>query len=572
MDAKGKRILLVEDDAILGMVTSQQLKEAGYDVTCASSGVRAVELARAKVNAVDLVLMDIDLGRGMDGTEAAREILRTQDVPVLFLSSHTEQEIVSKTEEITNYGYVVKNSSFTVLDASIKMAFKLFDAHASIRLQKMEIEAGYEEMQVTNQNLMESEALLMRSEAAVRSKLGAILDPQGDIGVLELSDIIDARAIQSLMEDFHALTGMLGAILDIKGRVLVAVGWQDICTKFHRCNPESAANCRESDTILTEGVPDGTFRKYRCKNQMWDMVTPLLIDGRHIGNIFIGQFFLDDEELDTELFRRQARKYGFDEEEYLQALARVPRLSRETVNKGMAFYAKIAKMISSLSYSSIKLSRALAEGKFAEQKIARLLVEKDLILKEAHHRIKNNMAMVHGLLALQAGDVADAKAKGILGDAASRVQSMMVLYEKLYLSDFKKPVSLADYLPALIAEIIAVYPHRENVRVHTEVEDLPLEAKQLSTLGIIVNELATNSMKYAFVGRSEGTIRLLAARMGARLRIEYSDDGVGIADAGILENSSGFGIKLITTLVEQLHGTISFDGSDGSAFSIDFAL
>lgn len=567
-----KKILLVEDDALLGMLTRQQLEGAGYEVLTAMTGEEAVDLALVEGKGISLVLMDIDLGMGMDGTEAAREILKARNVPVLFLSSHTEQAIVSKTEQITNYGYVVKNSSFTVLDASIKMAFKLFEAHTSIELQKMEIEAGYEELQATNESLRESEERLIRSETAVRNRLTAILDPQGDIGVLELADIIDAPAIQSLMEDFHALTGMLGAILDINGRVLVAVGWQDICTKFHRCNPQTAANCRESDTILTQGVPEGTFRKYRCKNHMWDMVTPLVLDGRHIGNIFIGQFFMDDEDLDIELFRAQARSYGFDEVDYLAALAKVPRISEETVDKGMAFYAKISKLVSSLSFSAIKLSRALEERKLAEQRIEGLLAEKDLILREAHHRIKNNMGMVHSLLALQAGETPDAATRGILDDAASRVQSMMLLYERLYLSDFRDLVLLGDYLPPLIKDIVAVFPHRVAVRIEAEVAEVPLESRHLSTLGIIINELVTNSIKYAFPGRREGLISLRATREGRTLHLVYMDDGVGIADPEILETSTGFGIKLVKALVAQLHGSIRLVQDGGTGYRIDFEL
>ncbi|MDA3959081.1 PAS domain S-box protein [Oceanispirochaeta sp.] len=213
----------------------------------------------------------------------------------------------------------------------------------------------------------QTEEALLLSEAAVKNKLKAITEPDGDITTLELSDIIDTEALQDIMDIFYNLTGMLGAVLDVSGKVLVAVGWQDICTKFHRCNPDTLKNCIESDTILTKGVPEGTFQSYHCKNNMWDTVTPLIVGGRHVGNLFMGQYFLEGEEPDVEQFREQARKYGFDEEEYLAALDRVPRFSEEAVNEGMQFYSKLAGIISSLSYSSIKQSRMLAERKQAEE-------------------------------------------------------------------------------------------------------------------------------------------------------------------------------------------------------------
>jgi PAS domain S-box-containing protein len=213
------------------------------------------------------------------------------------------------------------------------------------------------------------ERALKLSETTVRNRLKAIMEPDGDIGSLELSDIIDCETLQSMLEDFYRLTGMLGAVLDVSGKVLVAVGWQDICTKFHRCHPETLKNCLESDTVLTNGVPVGSFKHYRCKNNMWDMVTPLEVGGRHVGNIFIGQFFYDDENPDLEFYRAQARRYGFDETAYLAALKQVPRFSRETAEAGMQFYAKLTKMISTLSFSTIRLSRTLTERIHLEEQL-----------------------------------------------------------------------------------------------------------------------------------------------------------------------------------------------------------
>jgi PAS domain S-box-containing protein len=126
-----KTILLVEDQAIIAMSEADILKKNGFDVIISSTGENAVEKFKDR-NSINLVLMDIDLGKGIDGTEAARRILKMQEVPIVFLSNHTEKEIVDKTEQITSYGYVVKNSGETVLIASIKMAFKLFEAHCQI--------------------------------------------------------------------------------------------------------------------------------------------------------------------------------------------------------------------------------------------------------------------------------------------------------------------------------------------------------------------------------------------------------------------------------------------------------
>ena len=178
---------------------------------------------------------------------------------------------------------------------------------------------------------------------------------------LELAEIIDTQAVQSLMDDFYKLVHIPIGINDLKGNVLVGVGWQDICTKFHRVHPEACKHCVESDIKLSAGVLPGKFKLYKCKNNMWDMATPIIVSNQHVGYVFSGQFFFEDEPLDYEFFRSQARKYGFNEGEYIAALEKVPRLSRKAVDTGMFFLMTFANMISQLGYSNIKLAQSLAE-------------------------------------------------------------------------------------------------------------------------------------------------------------------------------------------------------------------
>lgn len=128
----GRHILLVEDQAIIAMAEQAMLERRGYRVTTAATAEAATSAVRELD--VDLVLMDIDLGdNAPDGTDAARTILSFADVPIVFLSNHTEPEVVERTEAITSYGYVVKNSGETVIDTSIKMAFRLHEAHQSLQ-------------------------------------------------------------------------------------------------------------------------------------------------------------------------------------------------------------------------------------------------------------------------------------------------------------------------------------------------------------------------------------------------------------------------------------------------------
>ena len=134
-DKSNKTILLVEDEIIIAMMEIKQLEKEGYLVIHAANGEEAIDIVSK--TPIDLILMDIDLGKGMDGTETAKEILRTHNLPIVFLSSRTEKDIVQKTEVITSYGYIMKNSGITVLDASIKMAFKLHEANKRTQREKI---------------------------------------------------------------------------------------------------------------------------------------------------------------------------------------------------------------------------------------------------------------------------------------------------------------------------------------------------------------------------------------------------------------------------------------------------
>jgi len=182
-----------------------------------------------------------------------------------------------------------------------------------------------------------------------------------EIASVELSEVVNAQEIKPLMDDLFKLVHIPIGINDTKGNVLVGVGWQDICSKFHRVHPETCKHCIESDTKLSAGVSPGEFKLYKCKNNMYDIVTPIMVGSQHVGYVFGGQFFFEDEPLDYELFRSQARKYGFNEEEYITALEKVPRLSREAVETSMSFFITFANMLSRLNYSNVKLAKSLSE-------------------------------------------------------------------------------------------------------------------------------------------------------------------------------------------------------------------
>ena len=173
-----------------------------------------------------------------------------------------------------------------------------------------------------------------------------------------LADLIDVARLQRTCDGLSAATGMVLALLDPDGTVLVASGWQDICTRFHRAVQGSAAGCLESDRRINERVLAGMEAPehiaYRCSNGLWDVAFPLILDGRHVATVFTGQFFYDDDEIDAEVFRAQAREHGFDEAAYLDALIRVPVLTHEQIEQTMGFLADFVGMLSESGLNALR--------------------------------------------------------------------------------------------------------------------------------------------------------------------------------------------------------------------------
>ncbi|WP_374480223.1 PAS domain S-box protein [Zoogloea sp.] len=174
---------------------------------------------------------------------------------------------------------------------------------------------------------------------------------------MKFSELVDVQQLKTLCESFTAVTGAVTAILELDGEVLVATGWQDVCTRFHRCNSGTARRCLESDTILASKLKEGeAYNVYNCKNGLVDVAVPITVDGEHVANLFTGQFFFSDPDLPY--FIRQAQEFGFEEAAYLDALKRAPVFSREKVQSIMAFLTDLAKVMGEMGLTRLRMLEA----------------------------------------------------------------------------------------------------------------------------------------------------------------------------------------------------------------------
>jgi diguanylate cyclase (GGDEF)-like protein/PAS domain S-box-containing protein len=173
-----------------------------------------------------------------------------------------------------------------------------------------------------------------------------------------LASLVDIQSLSTLLDDLTLLLGIPTALLDPQGNILQGAGWQRACTAFHRATPSSCANCTESDLFLSSHLKEGEFIDYKCKNGLWDVVTPVFVGDAHLGNLFCGQFFYDDDQVDDSFFIAQAERYGYDKADYLAAIHEMPRFSRERVRQIMGLIVGLASYLSHLSLTNLQLSES----------------------------------------------------------------------------------------------------------------------------------------------------------------------------------------------------------------------
>jgi len=206
----------------------------------------------------------------------------------------------------------------------------------------------------------------------------------------------------------------------------------------------------------------------------------------------------------------------------------------------------------------------ITDRKKAGEGVQKQLLEKETLLMEVHHRIKNNIASIESLLSLQAQSVKNPEALSVLQDAIGRVKSMRILYDKLLIGVDYKESSVKNYIESLVNSVAALFPDNEKIRIDTRIRDFNLVSKKLFPLGIVINELLTNIMKHAFAGRDGGQVTVSLEKEANHVTLTVQDDGNGLPADFDINTSKGFGFMLIKMLSEQLGGSYTIENNMGT--------
>ena len=733
-----KTILLVEDEVVTAMAGKIILEKYGNKVMTAHTGEEAVETVE-KSPAIDLVLMDINLGAGIDGAEAAQIILRQRDLPVVFLSSHSEPEIVARTEKITSYGFVVKHSSHTVLDASIKMAFKLFEAKTREKEKETQRETALEALRESEERYKtlfentgtsiiiveedttislaneefarstgytrseiegvkswteivdreDSERMLAQHrlrrenpgealpgyEFRYRTKSGELrhalinvqLLPGTRKSMASIIDITERKRLESqreaALEELNKSSQLLrdtGEMADVGGWELdlstKELSWTEEVCRIHGVEPgynptlEEAINFyapehrwaieKELKKTAETGAPfdlEVLFIPQGSQDKIWVRALGRAVyrDGKiaKVSGTFqnIDKYKRAEEALGEsevrfrELFNRMSSGVAVYEavddggdfviRDFNPAAEKMEKVSKKDIlgkrvsevfpgakafgvfkvfqrvwQTGKAEYypeniCENEKNSGSFRESwrenwvfklpageIVAIYDDITERKGAGEEIQRQLAEKEILLREVHHRIKNNIASIGGLISLQMQSVTNAEAIAVLKEALGRVNSMRILYDKLLLSEGYKDISVKNYIETLVASVVALFPDSTKVTIDQHITDFQLDQKRLSPLGIIINELLTNIMKHAFINRDTGLIKISLTNIDKQVTLTIQDDGNGLPAGFAVNESEGFGLMLVKMLSQQLGGSFSIKIHEGTRCVVEFNI
>lgn len=215
----------------------------------------------------------------------------------------------------------------------------------------------------------------------------------------------------------------------------------------------------------------------------------------------------------------------------------------------------------------------ISESKKNSEQVHRLLKEKEMLLKEVHHRIKNNMNSIASLLSLQSANIENPEAKAVLSDARGRVLSLMTVYDKLYRSNDFHTIALNEYFEDVLNELETSYSnYLVRIKLLKSLKPVVVGSNLSFQFGIILNELVTNAFKYAFNGELQGEIMVDLYKDDTQVWLVVRDNGKGLPADFNLNGNIGFGLSLVLMLVEQFGGTIEFKNDSGAEFRISAPL
>lgn len=413
-----------------------------------------------------------------------------------------------------------------------------------------------------------------------------------------LAALVDVAALQALMESIHRITGIANAIIDVDGVVIAHAGWQSLCMKFHRAHPAALRRCIESDTSLAVSMTRGErFAVYRCLNGLVDTAAPIVVDGRHLANVFTGQFFVEPPDMD--FFRHQAAELGYDEAPYLEAVAQVPVISEAQVEAITAMYAQLAHMLASAGLDRLRQMAAERDLEAANHGLEARRRELEAANRELEefsysmsHDMRTPLRAIDGFARLLEEEHAaqlDAEGMRLLGVVRSNAVRMGCLIDDIlrFLRVARQRMACEEVDMARLAreacdEIRTGVPER---RIRMEIGALPPARGDREMLRRVFLNLLSNAVKFSPPGREtlievggeakEGENAYFVRDHGVGFDMKYVDKLFRVFErvhrTGQFEGSA-VGLAIVKRIVARHGGRVWAEGKEGEGATFHFAL
>ncbi len=416
----------------------------------------------------------------------------------------------------------------------------------------------------------------------------------------KFTELVDISKLQNLMKGFYSVTGILSAVLDTDANILIAVGWQDICTKFHRVNKQTELLCKQSDLSIKKDINTNfeTSKSnicYKCGNGLVDVAYPIIIDGEHLATVYTGQFLF--EEPDIEQFRRQAEKYGFNEEEYIKALKKVPIYTKEKVDSIMNYVRQLAEMMIQMGLAKLRLiesqKKAMQESEALVEELRKMDQNKNQFLSMLSHELRNPLAsIIMSLSFLDQLPTYDKQAQRAVKIAKRQGEQLTRLVDdlldvtritqnKIILK--KERVELNRLVQQAAADYQGHFTEKEvALEIKLSYDPIYLEADS-ARLSQVIGNLLHNAAKFT----SNGDKTLVTVEKTQEAVITVQDTGRGIPSTILpnlftpfvqvdnsLDRSSGglgLGLAIVKGMVE-LHGGNVTAYSEGLGYGTQFTI
>jgi PAS domain S-box-containing protein len=217
----------------------------------------------------------------------------------------------------------------------------------------------------------------------------------------------------------------------------------------------------------------------------------------------------------------------------------------------------------------IALFRDITERKQMEEQLKKSLKEKEILIKEIFHRVKNNLAVVSGLLNIQAANIKDKKAKAAFQETRDRIFSLSAVHSQLYHTENYSIVDYKEYIKNLVSNIFYSSQMSGHVKLHLDLDDITLPIDKAIPCGLLLNEIVTNALKHAFPEKRKGNLRIITHSFEDKnIEIIVKDDGIGIPESFNIEKTETLGLKLIDLMTKQIEGTLEIESKKGTEFRI----